>query len=110
MLKLLIYGCVELLLKMVSSILVVSRQGSLKQQSGFSSRPTHARIRWNLQRDFSLFTPRYNIAPSQEVPGNHSQHSIMDWPQEPVRMRRDVVNLQSVFAVSSQQSHSPARQ
>jgi hypothetical protein len=25
------------------------------------------RIRWNLQRDLSLFTPRYNIAPSQEV-------------------------------------------
>jgi putative SOS response-associated peptidase YedK len=26
------------------------------------------RIRWNLQRDFPLFAPRYNIAPSQEVP------------------------------------------
>ena len=26
------------------------------------------RIRWNLQRDFPHFIPRYNIAPSQEVP------------------------------------------
>jgi len=26
------------------------------------------RIRWNLQRDLPIFTPRYNIAPSQEVP------------------------------------------
>ena len=26
------------------------------------------RIRWNLKRDFPLFGPRYNIAPSQEVP------------------------------------------
>jgi putative SOS response-associated peptidase YedK len=26
------------------------------------------RIRWNLQRDIPLFAPRYNIAPSQEVP------------------------------------------
>jgi putative SOS response-associated peptidase YedK len=26
------------------------------------------KIRLNLQGDFPLFTPRYNIAPSQEVP------------------------------------------
>ena len=26
------------------------------------------KVRWNLQRDFPLFTPRYNIAPSQELP------------------------------------------
>jgi putative SOS response-associated peptidase YedK len=26
------------------------------------------KVRWNLQRDFPLFTARYNIAPSQEVP------------------------------------------
>jgi len=26
------------------------------------------RICWNLQRDLPIFTPRYNIAPSQEVP------------------------------------------
>jgi putative SOS response-associated peptidase YedK len=26
------------------------------------------RIRFNVQRDFPVFTPRYNIAPSQEVP------------------------------------------
>jgi putative SOS response-associated peptidase YedK len=26
------------------------------------------KIRWNLQRDIPLLTPRYNIAPSQEVP------------------------------------------
>ena len=26
------------------------------------------KVRWNLQRDFPLFTPHYNIAPSQELP------------------------------------------
>ena len=26
------------------------------------------KIRWNLQRDLPLFAPRYNVAPSQEVP------------------------------------------
>jgi putative SOS response-associated peptidase YedK len=26
------------------------------------------KVRWNLQRDLPIFTPRYNIAPSQEVP------------------------------------------
>jgi len=25
-------------------------------------------VRWNLQRDFPLYAPRFNIAPSQQVP------------------------------------------
>jgi putative SOS response-associated peptidase YedK len=25
-------------------------------------------VRWNLQRDLSLYAPRFNIAPSQQVP------------------------------------------
>jgi len=25
------------------------------------------KVRWNLQRDLPFFTPRYNIAPSQDV-------------------------------------------
>jgi putative SOS response-associated peptidase YedK len=25
-------------------------------------------VRWNLQRDFLLYVPRFNIAPSQQVP------------------------------------------
>jgi len=25
-------------------------------------------VRWNLQRDFPLYVPHYNIAPSQQVP------------------------------------------
>jgi putative SOS response-associated peptidase YedK len=42
------------------------------------------RIRWNLQRDLPIFAPRYNIAPSQQVPvivrgeaGNEAK--LMKW-------------------------------
>jgi putative SOS response-associated peptidase YedK len=42
------------------------------------------KVRWNPQGDPSFFTPRYNIAPSQEVPAiirkdNRNQAKLMKW-------------------------------
>ena len=42
------------------------------------------RVRWNLQRDIPLFAPRYNIAPSQEVPiivrnEDRNEAKLMKW-------------------------------
>jgi putative SOS response-associated peptidase YedK len=37
------------------------------------------KVRWNLERDIPLFTPRYNIAPSQEVPVIVRKEDRNDW-------------------------------
>jgi hypothetical protein len=35
-------------------------------------------VRWNLQRDFPLYVPRFNIAPSQQVPVIVRTHQASD--------------------------------
>src|SRR6266536_3327671 len=52
------------------------------------------KVRWNLRGDFPLFGPRYNIAPSQDVPvivRNEDRHQLKtmrwgllpSWAQDP---------------------------